>query len=445
MSYSYFLEFYFQNLTLFLTIGFGCILLCYLSIARFNISGFLDPIHFYWTYTFGVTYSITLGLYILDKIDSVLFLITALSACLLIFVLHICKDKISFLNVPVRLIYSNRNGHLIYILSLSLLVIIYLIIIGKTGFGMFAEVNRFEQNKGIGPLVRIADSIRLFVFSYSYIYIYVYFKRTRKKYMMYFLLFIGLLISSISNGAKFSLLEGAYSIILCFVIYTNHKMKFNFRIVIKSIFLFLISFVFALLVISASIRKSGLEIEPQYFPKGTPIAIEKIFFRTLSNGDQSYLGLPNGVILNIKEGSFFYSIASSFLGKSKIQALTGNDVDLDNVGQKILRYHFPYHDQPGGPVSHFDLYFYHYMPIGLNFIGVMFLSMILASIYNLKALGENNLFMSSVIATLWCRGLVLLLEPAMGLAYLLDFFIVMLVLKMISNILPKQFKKNNIT
>ncbi|MFS8253798.1 hypothetical protein ACHK7U_08685, partial [Staphylococcus hominis] len=109
------------------------------------------------------------------------------------------------------------------------------------------------------------------------------------------------------------------------------------------------------------------------------------------------------------------------IGKELFRKLFDQDIDLNNVGQRILTYHYPSFDQAGGPVSHYDLYFYHYFPLGINFILIFLLGIFLVSIANNRNLAIGNLFLASLISTLWIRGLVMLLDPAMGFTYIIDF------------------------
>lgn len=443
MNYSEFLTTYFSNLKLFLVCGFACLILCYYSVRHLSISGVIDPIHFYWTYTFGTSYGIILGLYILGYISSHILTIVIISAVSFIASSFVgVKLKINLVRYPLFLINSKHDSHLIFKLAVIISIILYIIIISKVGLGIFSEVNRFQQNKGVGPLVRVVDALRLFVFTYAFIYIKEHKKNWTK--LIYFLfLFIGILISSFSNGAKFALFEVIYAVSLGYIIYSGEKIKLSFSKIIKILSYFSIVFLFALFAINHSLKQSGIDASPQYFSPETPIAIEKIFLRTLSNGDQSYLGLPNDVIDNIPQGNIVKNIASAFLGKNLFETVFGNEDNLYNVGQKILKYHFPSFDYAGGPVSHFDLYNYHYLPIGINFLAIIIIGLLLASIVYNGKLAKQNLFMTSIISTLWMKGLVMLLEPAMGLVYLIDFFLVIFLIKIIVLILPKKRRKNN--
>ncbi|WP_274369924.1 hypothetical protein [Morganella morganii] len=429
MNYSEFLPIYFSNLTLFLFSGMVCILLCFYSVKKISIAGILDPIHFYWTYTFGTTYSIILGLYYLNMIDTYIVIIVAMSGLILICSLHVGrKFNINFIKLPLKIINSRNDGHKIYKLSLIIMCFLYIIIIYKVGFGIFADVNRFQQNKGVGPLVRAVDALRLFVFSYGFIYIRSIEKRTTR-YSLYIILLFLILVSSSSNGAKFALLEVLYSIILCYVIYSGKKLKLTLSKAISTLAIFSLAFIFSIAVINFSLSNTKNNT-PQYLPPDTPIAIEKIFLRTLSNGDQAYLGLPNNIIDKIEQGNIIHNTFSSLFGKNLYRELFNYNDNLDNVGQKILKYHFPLLNQPGGPVSHFDLYFYHYLPIGLNYLAIVFIGLLLSSIANCHFLAKDNLFLSAAVTTLWMKGLVMVLEPAMGLVYLADFFAVIIIIKL---------------
>ncbi|SUB98672.1 hypothetical protein [Proteus penneri] len=442
MNYNEFLDVYFSNLSLFLTCGFISIILCFYSVNFISIAGITDPIHFFWTYTLGITYSIIIGLFILGYISNYIISLIGISAISFLLAIYLgYAFKINLLKHPINFIFKNNNGHRLFKILLFLMCFFYIIIIYKVGFSIFSEVNRFEQNKGIGPLVRVVDAIRPFVLSYLAIYIGIYIKGY-KKIIYNFILISLIIISSLSNGAKFALLEVIYAISVCFILYRGHRFKISMKRLIKIFSIFLVVFSFALIAANYAIKAKGGNMKPQFLPENTPIAIEKIYLRTLSNGDQSYLGLPNEIIDKIPNGNIIYNFTSSMIGKEKFKNIFDVNDNLNNVGQKILLFHFPDHNQAGGPVSHFDLYFYHYLPIGLNYIAIFILGLILVSIVNCRVLAKGNIFISALVSTLWIRGLVIILEPAMGLVYMLDFLFIIFFITLITIILPKKGKKD---
>nr|AXY99492.1 wzy [Proteus vulgaris] len=442
MNYNEFLDIYFSNLSLFLTCGFISIILCFYSVNFISIAGITDPIHFFWTYTLGTTYSIIIGLFILGYISNDIIILIGISIVSLLLSIYIgYAFKINLLKHPINFIIEYNNGYRLFKILLFLMCAFYTVIIYKVGFSIFSEVNRFEQNKGIGPLVRVVDAIRPFVLSYMAIYIGVYTKGYKK--IIYNSILISLIIvSSLSNGAKFALLEIVYAISACFILYRGHRLKVSMKRLIKIFSIFLVVFSFALIATNYAIKAKGENMKPQFLPENTPIAIEKIYLRTLSNGDQAYLGLPNEIINKIPTGNIIYNFTSSMIGKEKFKNIFGINDNLNNVGQKILLFHFPDYDQAGGPVSHFDLYFYHYLPIGLNYIAIFVLGLVLVSIVNCKVLAKGNIFISALISTLWIRGLVMILEPAMGFVYILDFLFIIFFITLITIILPKKRKKD---
>ncbi|MDY3694511.1 MAG: O-antigen polymerase [Proteus mirabilis] len=442
MNYNEFLDIYFSNLSLFLTCGFISIILCFYSVNFISIAGITDPIHFFWTYTLGTTYSIIIGLFILGYISNNIISLIGISAISFLLAIYLgYAFKTNLLKHPINFIFKNNNGHRLFKILLFLMCFFYIIIIYKVGFSIFSEVNRFEQNKGIGPLVRVVDAIRPFVLSYMAIYIGIYIKGYKKIIYNFILIFL-IMISSLSNGAKFALLEIIYAISVCFILYRGQRFKISMKRLIKIFSIFLVVFSFALIATNYAIKVKGGNMKPQFLPENTPIAIEKIYLRTLSNGDQSYLGLPNEIIDKIPNGNIIYNFTSSMIGKEKFKNIFDINDNLNNVGQKILLFHFPDYDQAGGPVSHFDLYFYHYLPIGLNYIAIFILGLILVSIINCRVLAKGNIFISALVSTLWVRGLAIILEPAMGLVYMLDFLFIIFFITLITIILPKKGKKD---
>ena len=58
-----FFEVFFSHLDLFLILMFVFSIILYLCVRGVAPAAYLDPIHFYYTFTFGTSYGIIVGLY----------------------------------------------------------------------------------------------------------------------------------------------------------------------------------------------------------------------------------------------------------------------------------------------------------------------------------------------------------------------------------------------
>ncbi|WP_236410420.1 hypothetical protein, partial [Pseudomonas lactis] len=112
----------------------------------------------------------------------------------------------------------------------------------------------------------------------------------------------------------------------------------------------------------------------------------------------------------------------------------GHPVNDYTVGRQSLLYWYPTFDVAGGPTSHYDLFAYKYLGYAGGLLFVMMLSFVLSSISTMSRVAGSD-FYYALAATLWLRALPMLLEPAIGLSYILDIFILFFVIKVFGMIL----------
>lgn len=415
----------------------------YLSIRKCVVAGILDPLHFYWTFTIGTAYGISIGLYYLNQISTNIFVYQILSALTFVFFYRL------FIKNPIKqhkalffgLLVVKHNPHA-FIATLTLLYfLIAALIIYVGGLGLFADVNRFEQNRGHGALVRIADLLRIFLIAAVTINLIRTHSKTR--FSLRFLLhtiFLLLLItfSAALNGAKFAFLEGIYASIISFVIFSRRKPKFS-PPQMAGIALLPIAFAIAALTINLAKNDVTENNTSRQFSE-LPFVIERLFLRVLGNGDKYYLGLPNDVIENIETDNIFVRFASPLVGSTRLSQMLGYDVGHLNVGKQILLHHNPDYLYAGGPTSHFDLFSYKYFGYQFGWIWIIFTSLLLASIASLSRHCCGNIYASALVATLWLRTLPILLEPPIGFAYLIDIIIVFSSIKIASIVIAPSRK-----
>jgi len=423
--YSFYITF-FDNIYLFFTSMLFTTLFLYISIRKLSITGLLDPVNFYWTFTFGTAYGIVLALFIHGDISTSTFIII-LSYCLVFIIATklFLKIKIKpFNKVFNKLFLHKYEPKFLFYFILFLFIMDIIIIVYFIGFGFLAEENRFEQNKGMGIFVRIFAVFRLFFVAYFTLLINKTFKQHgfyNFNFLFKALMFILFIIFTILiDGAKFGLLESILVIILSLSLVNNYTRISLF----KMISVITISFTFAIVIYSVNIDKHGLsERESSYIP-GVPFVFEAISFRILANGDKYFLSLPNDVIETIKTKNIFVSLLAPTIGSSRMSNIVGYNVSFYSIGKQILLYWDPEFDTAGGPTSHYDLFAYKYFGFFGGFIWVIFTAFVLVGIKNITLLSLNTKFSISVFSVLWFRSFALILEPPLGLAYIIDVLVI---------------------
>lgn len=440
MTASEFFKVFFENLSVFLIAIVLASSLLYFTVRSVALAGYLDPIHFYWTFTFGTAYGVVLGLYWLGHISDFLFYFVLSCACLFIFCFRVFNSYSSkaFRRVIVALAVPRGEGRVEFFFIVMIYLFLLAIILIFVGAGLFADTNRFEQNRGFGMFVRIADAFRLFVVAYMAISLVRRFKETGVTLRVFlsfvFLLFL-IVVGSAVNGSKFALLEALYA---CFVALSIYWSKPRFRIVHFSIVSGVALF-FALLVLMLNLRSNMVDTEAESMYMGdTPVVVERLALRVLANADKYYMGLPNDVVDKIQTDSIVVRFVAPLVGVTRLGNMLGYEVNNFNVGRQILLYFDPTYDVAGGPTSHFDLFAYKYFGVELAFVWVVITAFLLASINSLGRGRLNSMFYCALVATLWLRTLPILLEPPIGLAYMLDIIFLFMLIKLAGLLVPRK-------
>lgn len=430
-DFEFFLTF-FGNLEIFLPLMGISMLVLYFSVRSLAPAGYLDPIHFYWTFTFGSAYSVVIGLFALGCIELRLFVMVVFFGLLFIISFKIfAKLRNSPLQGAfVRLLVPKGNGTLEFTVVLAAYILALVFIISFVGFGMFAETNRFEQNRGFGPLVRVADALRLFVVGYLSLSLINRYRSsgglTLRVTVHGFSLLLLILIGSVVNGSKFALLEAIYAVLISIAVYFK-KPKFRLWVLVS---VALSAVVFALLVLAANLKNDAAtrDVEPSY-TGGDSLVLERFVLRILANADKYYFSLPNHVIDELQTDNVVVAFLSPLVGSGRMSSLVGYDVNEYGIGRQTLMYFYPDNDVAGGPTSHFDLFAYKYFGwIGGPFF-VVYLSFLFSSIMLLMKGGQGRIFYSSLAAALWLRSQAIILEPTIGLSYVIDIFVLFTLVK----------------
>jgi hypothetical protein len=398
----------------------------------------LDPWHFYYGFTFGTAYAIVLSLYYFGYIKTPIFLIVMFYGFLMCFAINLfCRIPHSLFARLLNVIICPgiKNQSTVFYFILAVYFLITSLIVYNIGFGFLAETNRFDQNKGFGPLVRVADSLRLFIAGYIGIVLYNgvsgSFSFTLKKVALFIFLLFFIVFSALLNGAKFAFLESLYVIFTALVAY-GAVLRLS---LLKVGFIFFFALFFSTFVLIINLKSNGIdsEAESQFFT-GVPVIAERFILRILANGDKYYLLLPDNIIDKIETDNIFVRLLSPIVGVTKLSSIVGYNVGDYTVGRQAILYWYPGYEVPGGPTSHFDLFAYKYCGIGLGALFIIFIAWIMAGIRYFLICSKNNSFVAALAAALWLRALALLLEPPMGLAYVFDILILFCIFKVLGAI-----------
>ena len=439
-----FFEFAFSNIPLLLACMAVSTGLLYLSVRRFVFLGYLDPLHFYWTFTFGTAYGIVMALFIGGYV-SVYYVALLLSYALtfLFFLRFSGRHGLWMYKLVVALLVPHGRGKGEFWMILLLYACLALFLIASTGFGASAETNRFEQNRGLGAFVRVADAFRLFLVACIAITCVERWRNGRRNYLTLLLgvgYFLLLLISSLLNGAKFAILEGIYASVFALAV-QGYRLRLN---ILKVGALFSVVLLFAMWILSKNLAGAGVDTQASgvYMPD-TPMLYERLALRVLANADKYYLSLPNAVIEEFKTDSALIQFVAPLISVTKMSEIVGHPVNDYAVGRQALLYWYPDNTIAGGPTSHFDLFSYKYFGFvpGLLFAALM--GWFLASVTALARLGRNQSpYYAALCAALWVRSIAMLLEPTVGLAYVLDIFLLFFVMNLFGVILRFASKGN---
>lgn len=433
----------FGNLLFFLVLAILFVFVLYISVRRIASAGYFDPLHFYWTFTYGTAYALIAGLYMLGYIS--LFYMLLIFSLGFLFVVALRLFLIIPTHTATELIIKVCQPSCGMRSLFSILVILYIFAVtyqlSVIGFGMFASTNRFEQARGNGIIIRFLGAIVPFLIAFCSIYIYklALRKKSLKGYLVLFLLasvlFLFMVFNSILDGSKAAVLIYIYAAVLGVALYAQKKPKFYF---FRLSIVFALVLFFALLVQSFDLKNQNLKSSnAQYLPESF-FGLERLIFRVIGNGDKYYLGLPNEVVEDIEIDNVVVRFAAPILGSTNLSGLLGYNVNDYNVGRQILLQHTPGRETAGGPTSHFDLFAYKYFGLSFSGVWVVFSAFILAVIIKVRFFSSGSIFVAAIGAQLWLSGLPMLLEPPIGVAKILDVLIIFGLIKLLGYLLPKK-------
>ncbi len=424
-----FFNFAFTHVPLLLTCMVSAVLLLYMAMRRKVELGYLDPLHFYWTFTFGTAYGVVLALYVEGFVSFYYFSILIVYGLVFYLFFVFGRGRSGWLYpVVVTLLIPRGRGRFEFWLIFLVYVALAIFLFFKTGFGANAEINRFEQNRGVGAFVRVADGFRLFILGYLALLCAERWRQRRRGLITCLcvsLYMVLLLVSSLLNGAKFAVLEGIYASLFALAV-QGFKVRLSLT---KLLALFAMVLLFAVWVLGRNLEQSGVEENATgAYMEDSPILYERLALRILANADKYYLSLPNGVIDDLETDSALIQLLSPVVSVTKMSELVGHPVNDYTVGRQSLLHWYPDYEVAGGPTSHFDLFSYKYFGYGPGLLFAALIGLLLAAVASLGR-HQRGPFYAALCAALWLRSIPMLLEPAVGLAYMLDIFILFFCVK----------------
>jgi hypothetical protein len=407
-------------------------LLLFLIFRKILVGGILDPFFLIFIVGFSTNYAVVLFLYLNAYISFKLFTMVIVYAFVFILLFISFSKRIrltTLLSRATAYIGARSSGRYEFKVALMFYFLLSLYLLSKIGFGLFAETNRFENNRGFGAFVRILDLFSVFIVSYATLII-ARLPQSYKKWLLVSLLGVFIVYAAVINGAKISIIFSLLTVFLVLRI-EGYKIKIA-RIKVVAVALIGISFVLVALKINLVKNNVDTGGKSEYIGS-VSVVTERLIHRLVANGNTSYLLLPNGTIDKIEKDSVFVRFLVPIIGTTRMSRLLGYNVGNYSVGRQALLWYSPGTEVAGGPTSHFDFFSYVYFGYwgGAAFVG--FLALMLGIINNemhsyASKMRGSNIFIASLLATIWVRAIIVIVAPTIGLAYLFDICVVFFLL-----------------
>lgn len=414
-----------DNWLMLVPLTLACSIALWFSIRDRLAAGVLDPMTLTLVFAFGINYGIVVFMRIENLIDWLLFFVVAGYAALFIMALRVSS---SLKSAPVLYNYFNRigNQHLgnsIFTISSLIYAACSLLIFSSIGFGISAETNRFDVARGYGAAIRIMDGLSPFIIAYAAISII---EKPSGRIVKFILLALFILYAAIVNGAKASVI---YSLSITFLALSMSRYKIRIS-AFQAIMVAIVGLSFSAVALSINLNNNNVRAEnTDPLAMSSNQVIARLAYRFIGFGDTSYLILPNHIIDSIQKDSIGARFIAPMVGNDNLGKVLGYEVADYSVGRQALLHYAPNSAVGGGPTSHFDLFAYVYFgPIGgILFVIVLgwFLGGINRGVHlaSQNANLQNNKFIISLMAAIWARGVLVIIEPTVALAYVVDIVI----------------------
>lgn len=400
----------------------GCVVLFSATYRRGF--GMLDPLHFFYAFTFGTSYGIVAFLAALGMLSTSAEVLVFGFGILWLIGLWIGQSSVlrpmfSRGSFDAREASLRSRSVLLRTLILSgTLLAVYLAIVGSP----FAMVSRFQANSGIGFLPRLLNPLRIIAAGLLFAAV------RRRQWFWKVVALIYMVLLAFASGSKFAFLECIYgawmtSQLMQFgkgkQISLGAKMRRALWMSVAAVAA--VAFALILLRYSAEARQAREYGAPAYV-SGVPLPVELLALRIVGNGDMYYMGLPNNTYFRVVRISDpAAQMFGMFLGNTVMEKLFDYPLANSAVGRQIWLYWNPDDRVMMGPTSHFDLVAYAYFgwALGAGFCFVLGLALgwLRRSLRQARPLPA---WKAALLSALYLRALISLLSPAVSLAYLLD-------------------------
>ncbi|MBC9030942.1 hypothetical protein IAG41_00910 [Sphingomonas sp. JC676] len=403
-----------------------CIGVLWFSVRRKLVGNIFDPFVLSFVFAFGINYGVVIFLRIEGFLSWYLFGIVALYCILMLLSF---RRFSSMQGVPVVYRYfsyigERRLGRAVFYSAVMAYVALSLLIFSSIGFGVLAETNRFDVARGYGSAIRILDTLSPFIVSYAALTIV---ERKQDRVIKFALLGGFIFYAAILNGAKASVIFSFVTVLMALSI-ASFKVKISSWQAVVAV---AVGLAFSVVALNINLEKNNVSdqsIRPLAI--SSDLLTARLAFRFVAFGDTSYLTLPNDVIDSLEKDSIFARFAAPVVGNGNLSGMLGYEVADYSVGRQALLHYAPGSEVGGGPTSHFDLFSYVYFgPVGGAFF-VLLLGCLLGRINRAvhiaraEAIQDKNKFLISLMATLWSRAVLVIIEPTVALAYILDILII---------------------
>ncbi|EIO4105703.1 TPA: hypothetical protein ACGU4U_001495 [Vibrio vulnificus] len=422
--------FFFINIIMFMILHFA-------TISKLS-GGVLNPLYIILVVGFSTKYAIVSFLYINGHIVTE-YMVLSFVYLLLLLVSYQMSLRLSRGNLLFKYCKCiiSPYGSYFYKAMLTIYIVLAIFTVYKIGFGIFAETNRFENSRGFGAFIRIMDAVSMYIIVYSAISTANSNDRVGRKLKL-FLLIIFIIFAAFLNGAKISILFSLMGVYIGLLIHgIVPKIRFGKKIKIVSLGL-----IFILLALSINLKQNNISSDnvSKLIP-GAPLLLDRFVNRIISNGNTAYLLLPNEVIEQIDTDSVIVRFFTPVIGITQMSRLIGYNAGDYSVGRQALLYYDRFNKTAGGPTSHFDYFSYVYLGVIPGALFVILIGIILGvvsrEIYNYRRNKKKSINVSAFFVAFWFRLVITLVEPTVGLAYVLDVVVIFLLVSVFLNVLKR--------
>ncbi|MEX9369470.1 O-antigen polymerase [Providencia vermicola] len=422
ISYSYFDYFIYISIFLFIIL--------YTLTKKLSINGLIDPFTYNYTFTYATSYSVIIILYSLGYITHYTFFIFFTYGLLFVLSLKIFSITSYYpFNKKIFSFFIYKKTKIFTFSLLTLYIILMALTIYLKGFSIFTETNRYEDNRGFGPIVRILELSNLALISIISINLYQHSVLTWKKLIGYFFLLIFMLFNAMISGAKADLLFFIFSALVSIKVYDpTFKLPKKFIVII-----FLLALSFAMVALYFNFSKSIDDDIPIF--EIFDILFRRLTDRILSNGDMYYMGLPNDIYLNITTNNIFITTFSPVLSYSLMSSLAGYDVSQLEIGKQLLLAHYSGRTIAGGPTDHIDFFALLYFGVIGGAVFIILFSALLCFINSLVKYASYSIVPSTLITVFWMKSLSWILKPGLIIGSFVYFILFLFLLKCIITVI----------